>query len=213
MRSCFKALALTAAVLGIFCSPASALFVGFQDGYFNAPGPANEPFQTITNTNMGPWTVTGSVDLIGTYWNGPVAGSNSVDLNGDFQGGISQSFYLAPGSYALGFYLSGNPDGLPQTKTLDVTIGNDPMYSYLTTIDSNHNLNYQFYSLDFTTTGGNQLLSFMSTTPDSSFGPVIGGVSISAVPEPSTWAMMIAGFLGLGLMAYRRKGNHSFRLA
>jgi PEP-CTERM motif-containing protein len=27
----------------------------------------------------------------------------------------------------------------------------------------------------------------------------------SAVPEPSTWAMMILGFLGLGFMAYRRK--------
>ena len=25
------------------------------------------------------------------------------------------------------------------------------------------------------------------------------------VPEPSTWAMMILGFVGLGLMAYRRK--------
>jgi hypothetical protein len=27
------------------------------------------------------------------------------------------------------------------------------------------------------------------------------------VPEPSTWAMMILGFAGLGLMAYRRKQN------
>jgi hypothetical protein len=27
----------------------------------------------------------------------------------------------------------------------------------------------------------------------------------SAVPEPSTWAMMILGFLGVGYMAYRRK--------
>ena len=26
----------------------------------------------------------------------------------------------------------------------------------------------------------------------------------SAVPEPTTWAMMILGFLGVGLMAYRR---------
>jgi PEP-CTERM motif len=28
---------------------------------------------------------------------------------------------------------------------------------------------------------------------------------ISAVPEPSTWAMMILGFVGLGWVAYRRK--------
>jgi len=26
-----------------------------------------------------------------------------------------------------------------------------------------------------------------------------------AVPEPSTWAMMLLGFAGLGVMAYRRK--------
>jgi hypothetical protein len=29
--------------------------------------------------------------------------------------------------------------------------------------------------------------------------------SVSAVPEPSTWAMMLLGFGGLGFMAYRRK--------
>lgn len=28
-----------------------------------------------------------------------------------------------------------------------------------------------------------------------------------AVPEPSTWAMMILGFFGIGFMAYRRKQN------
>jgi hypothetical protein len=29
--------------------------------------------------------------------------------------------------------------------------------------------------------------------------------SIEAVPEPSTWAMMILGFAGVGYMAYRRR--------
>jgi hypothetical protein len=29
--------------------------------------------------------------------------------------------------------------------------------------------------------------------------------TVAAVPEPSTWAMLILGFLGVGLMAYRRK--------
>jgi PEP-CTERM motif len=45
-------------------------------------------------------------------------------------------------------------------------------------------------------------------------GPV-GGLTIStAVPEPSTWAMLILGFAGIGFMAYRRKNKPiMFRLA
>jgi hypothetical protein len=38
----------------------------------------------------------------------------------------------------------------------------------------------------------------------------------AAVPEPSTWAMLMLGFAGLGFMAYRRKdrkGGLNFRLA
>jgi hypothetical protein len=31
--------------------------------------------------------------------------------------------------------------------------------------------------------------------------------NVNAVPEPSTWAMMILGFCGIGFMAYRRKQN------
>jgi hypothetical protein len=38
--------------------------------------------------------------------------------------------------------------------------------------------------------------------------------NISAVPEPSTWAMMILGFAGIGFMAYRRrKDNVMFSVA
>jgi hypothetical protein len=29
----------------------------------------------------------------------------------------------------------------------------------------------------------------------------------AAVPEPSTWAMMILGFAGVGYMAYRRRNQ------
>ena len=32
-------------------------------------------------------------------------------------------------------------------------------------------------------------------------------LGVSGVPEPSTWAMMILGFFGVGFMAYRRKQN------
>ena len=37
--------------------------------------------------------------------------------------------------------------------------------------------------------------------------------TVSAVPEPSTWAMMILGFAGVGFMAYRRKDRLALRAA
>jgi hypothetical protein len=35
----------------------------------------------------------------------------------------------------------------------------------------------------------------------------VQGTFASAVPEPSTWAMMILGFLGIGLLGYRRRNS------
>ena len=32
-------------------------------------------------------------------------------------------------------------------------------------------------------------------------------VAVATVPEPSTWAMMILGFAGIGFMAYRRRNK------
>ncbi len=40
--------------------------------------------------------------------------------------------------------------------------------------------------------------------------PLVGQLvigSVGSVPEPSTWAMMILGFAGVGFMAYRRKSK------
>ena len=34
-----------------------------------------------------------------------------------------------------------------------------------------------------------------------------------SIPEPSTWAVMILGFFGVGFMAYRRKSQTSLRFA
>jgi PEP-CTERM motif len=39
------------------------------------------------------------------------------------------------------------------------------------------------------------------------------GTFTAAVPEPSTWAMLILGFLGIGAMAYRRKNQMALEAA
>lgn len=41
----------------------------------------------------------------------------------------------------------------------------------------------------------------------NNFDPGFEGVSVSAVPEPSTWAMMILGFAGVGFAAFRRRSH------
>jgi choice-of-anchor C domain-containing protein len=159
------------------------------------------------------WAVTsGSVDIIGNYWQPPVTGQGSVDLDGNSPGAISQTLSgLVTGqTYALTFALSGNPDGLPQTKQVQVSInGQNQTFTFNdagTTRPSP--MNYAMESLTFTYNGTGNVLSFASLDdPSSAFGPVLGDVSVSAVPEASTWAMMILGFLGVGFMAYRRKGN------
>jgi hypothetical protein len=53
---------------------------------------------------------------------------------------------------------------------------------------------FQFFSHSNTGQGGE------SGDPGTWTGPIA-----SDVPEPSTWAMMIVGFVGIGFMAHRRK--------
>jgi hypothetical protein len=50
---------------------------------------------------------------------------------------------------------------------------------------------------------------------DSNFEDNSGSITafVTAVPEASTWAMMILGFLAVGLATYRRKRNLMLRLA
>jgi len=60
-------------------------------------------------------------------------------------------------------------------------------------------------------TGSYQDISWTNPTAENWYGFTVG---VAAVPEASTWAMMILGFAGVGFMAYRRKSKGSaFRIA
>jgi len=60
---------------------------------------------------------------------------------------------------------------------------------------------------------------YLSTfNPDGPNSPIynpgdLGTLTVAAVPEASTWAMMLLGFAGVGFVAYRRKAKPAFRLA
>ena len=59
--------------------------------------------------------------------------------------------------------------------------------------------------------GGITLLSETYFAPD---GSIVSTIDLAAgVPEPSTWAMMILGFLGFGWTAYRRNSKMALNAA
>jgi hypothetical protein len=66
----------------------------------------------------------------------------------------------------------------------------------------------------------NQIVYAQVSSPDTQFftlnqtGTVSATPITAAVPEPSTWAMMMLGFAGIGFMTYRRRaGNAALRVA
>lgn len=143
------------------------------------------------------------------------AGDNGVFIAGD---GITQSVATVIGAnYQLNFGLSGEngPGGI---TTLAVTIGSQTTDFTITSDGSSYfNKPFALTAINYVATSADTAISFIETASNDGGNndALIDGVSFqgpsvtSAVPEPSTWAMMILGFCGVGFMAYRRKHNGS----
>jgi choice-of-anchor C domain-containing protein len=74
------------------------------------------------STGVTGWVVTrAGVDYAGTAWTA-AQGFRSVALNGPDAGGIAQTFETLPhASYTVRFYLAGDPETLPDIKTMRVS--------------------------------------------------------------------------------------------
>ncbi len=83
------------------------------------------------STDIAGWTVgSGSIDYIGGYWTAS-DGSKSIDLSGSAAGSIWQTFDTIAGqTYFIDVMISGNPDGPPPTKTLEVTATGNAAQDY-----------------------------------------------------------------------------------
>jgi hypothetical protein len=79
------------------------------------------------------------------------------------------------------------------------------------TLDANDGYNASVYFSKVVNQSGIFLDYVNLTATLTSFE--ISDPSVGAVPEPSTWAMMILGFAGIGFMAYRRKSKPALMAA
>ncbi|HEY2052117.1 MAG TPA: PEPxxWA-CTERM sorting domain-containing protein [Caulobacteraceae bacterium] len=194
------ACATGALVLALAVGSAHAATNLVADGDFTSPsgGGAFHPY--FAGSSFGPWNVvSGSVDLVGGYWQAPTPGAGSVDVNGNADGSFDQSIATGAGTYTLTFDLSGNPVGRPMTKSLEVSVGSvTKTFTYTIGANSRTNMMYTPESLTFTTTGPTTLTFTSLDQQRSPFGPVVGDVSITAVPEPASWALMLLGVGAMG---------------
>lgn len=141
-------------------------------------------------------------------------GGNYVGADGAFQvAPISQTLtgLVAGKSYAVNFYWGGAQQfGFTgaNTEQWEVKLGSAP--SQFTSVYHNTTGGFSgWFSEKFTFTAGGttQVLSFLAHGTPDGVPPfsLLDGVSVqAAVPEASTWIMMIAGFGLVGVAARRR---------
>jgi choice-of-anchor C domain-containing protein len=198
---------LTLVALIAFSTAANAANL-VTDGDFSNPSGGSSFTTYSAGQNFGGWNVTsGSVDVIGGYWQNPAGTGGSLDLDGNTPGGISQSLLLNPGTYVLTFSLSGNPELDRSTKSLTASIaGASNNFSYTPSVNSKSDMQYVTESIQFVVSGigpQSEILSFLSLDTSGPTGAVIGNVSLSAVPLPASLPLFGAALLGM--IAYRRR--------
>ena len=203
---------LLAAACAAACGVAgSAGAAAFTNGSFESGVNPGSSFVTLLNGSTGitGWVVGGdSIDYIGGYWQ-PEDGARSIDLSGNANGSIAQTFDTVAGqSYLVNFFLAGNPDGGPAAK-LAITSADGSqtaanIFTVVPGVNTRTDMGWLPYVYRFTANTNSTTLSFASAT-DTAFGPALDNVSVGAVPEPASWALMIVGFGGIGAAMRRQR--------
>ncbi|MEH2614482.1 carbohydrate binding domain-containing protein [Bradyrhizobium sp. AZCC 1693] len=130
---------------------------------------------------------------------------------------ISQSISLTQGqNYQVSFevYSPNNGRNNPFDATLQSNVDGvlSPLFTAKTLASG-----WTLYSAIFAASAGPYTFSLNfhgQGVPAADF--VVDNATVAAVPEASTWAMMILGFVGVGFLAYRRRETSKkigFRLA
>ena len=207
-RGLFVGVSMLAAV---GCAHANLLVNGsFEEPTFPDNG---SHYVHLTGTELTGWTSSstylGTV-LFNSSYDPVTDGQQAVQIEvpGD---SISQSFATVIGmQYTLSFDMLaytgyGGPGRggapCPCMSILDVSVG--PTSATL----GSSSAGYVTQTLDFTADASTTTLTLMNPSVPAGIGnyPEVDNVSVVVVPEPETYALMLAGLGALGLVARRRR--------
>ncbi len=150
---------LVAVAVALAGSTASADVV---NGSFELGTPSDGPATHWTrlipgDASLAGWSiVSGNVDWFSAEAAQACAGSRSLELNGNTNGAVSQTFATTPGQrYRVTFCLAGNPNGPPSLKKLEVSASGSPhrTYGFDTTGRTLTDMGWAAQSYSFTASG------------------------------------------------------------
>lgn len=203
-------LIVIAALASLACAGNAHASLVFSDDFGTTGAGANWPGDAFFTSVPG--SHNSSVDLVGPgFFDNLAFVGNSIDLdgstgNGNVPAGMISSNMLSLGSYSVSFELAGNLRGAP-AQTTEVALGGQAF-----DFTPANNQPYTLETVVFHNVGGN--LSFTDLNASDQQGNLLDNVTVTAVPEVSTWAMLLLGFVGLGFVGYRRtKARVSFAAA
>jgi hypothetical protein len=231
MKTRFLEVAATLALLAV-AGPASAAVNLLSNGSFESPDLNGNPTfgPNATNNNLpayiypggaGPstvddWTYNAGTGLINTNvgsnpWYGGTSpsgfdGKQYAFVQGGSTSTLSQTFFSSGGGLTTIEWLEGSR---PNFGSYD---GNQSYQVFLNnlllgTFSTLSGQNFELESVNGTLIAGVNTLEFRGFTAEGDHTAFIDNVSVSAVPELSTWGMMLLGFAGIGFVAYRRSKN------
>lgn len=157
------------------------------------------------NTGITGWTIGGhSVDVVGFLGWKAADGDWSIDLSGVGAGSLRQTFDTQAGTtYRVSFEIGGNFYGSSSVKTGTASVGDTVLQlSFDNSGSTVANMGWQSRSFDFTAAGPTSTLQFVSGM-DSANGLALDNVRVTAVPEPQTMALWLAGLAALSLRRRR----------
>jgi len=192
----FKKFAIAAALL---CASAAQAAPVFSDNF-------DTDTLALNATNFhGGWAVAGgTVDVIGApgFFDLLPGNGRYVDLDGSTNraGLLFNSVALTSGvTYKLSFDLAGNNRGAGN-DTVEVGFGSGSQIFTRSAADG-----FQTFSLTYTaSTSGLVGFSFADQGRDNQCA-LLDNVTITAVPEPETYGMLLGGLALLGVVARRRR--------
>lgn len=176
--------------------------------YPGAPGgPGTVGSWTFNNGAIQPsGAPDGGAGLVGTppsgtpYFQGPAALSGSQYAFVQDQGSLSQTFNSAlAGATTITFDVAGRAWSGHGSESLEAIL-NGVVIGSGTTSDFQ---SFQLVTLTGTLKAGANTLEFMGLSQLTDQTAFIENLNVAAVPETSTWAMMVLGFATLGVWGYR----------